>query len=1201
MKKRILSMILTLAMVLSLFSGMTLTASAEDDNPSQVFSLYTGALTEGDYLIVYENGAMNTTIDKNRLQYDTVAPSDDSIVTNNSAIIWHIAPSGEYWTIYNAEVEKYAAGNGTKNQAQLLSDGNDDKSLWTVSGTDTYEFVNKNNAAAGVNSNLRKNGTYGFACYATGTGGPLTLYKLEAATHEHEWASDLDNPDIPATCTATGEKHLKCSVCGITKTEITPKVAHTDEDDNGICDVCSGVLYSLTTELNNQDSLVIVHAPTSRAMTATAAGNRLESTAVNAQEGAVAIPSDSAAAILKVEFLENSETDFYLKSGAKYLTTGQTGNSLTLEDTATDYSVWFVEVLDADEKTVAVKNRNASYTPSSGETHEIALEYYNDKITTYSFYENDDKYVFQLYTKPYVPAGEITVYVADETNSESFFAYICNIGGTNDGTAFPGHPLTCLGKDKNNSNYYMFTMPAAGFANVIFNNGDGAQNSDPNALDISDVTDDVIAVYNNSSWVASIGSDIWPAPGVYTPPTCTQDGYTTYTGVLGTILTEPGEASSGHSYGNWNYYGNGTHRRICSVCGYYEQGNCEFVDGVCTICGGHEPATAGTQTFVLVDNLNDLAVDDEIVFAYVGESGFLDAKAAGTLNSGNYLNPVDATIETNADNVVVLVSENAVVFTVKEGTGDGKFAFLYDERYLTASTGSSGNNNVYLSERAISENTDWTIAFDDGSADVSYCASTAENGRYLRYNATSGQQRFSAYVGLTQKPIAIFKKADVAVPVGTDYLVHFSVPAGVQEVADMTSNTLTGIDLPSAGAPEGYTFLGWSAVEVDNVSAIPAYLPAGEHFTANEETTFYALYKYGEAGDAAYNLVTDASSLAADDVVIITANGSKDASLSTTQNSNNRAATGGTKSEDYSTFTPADDTAILTLKAGTVDCTFAFYDPANNGYLYAASSGSNYLRTEEELDDNGSWKIVISDDGATITAQGSNTRNLLRYNSSSNLFSCYSSGQQSVFIYKQTGSAGSVTYTTVISSDTFAFVDVERTDYFFEPVKWALEKGITAGTDEAHFSPDLNCTRGQVMTFLWRYAGGQEPTVTENPFKDVTKETAYYYKPVLWAYGNEITNGVTKTLFGPGRACTRAQVLTFLWRYADEPEPTSTENPFTDVSADAYYYSAVLWAHENGITAGMRDNLFGPNEICTRAQVVTFLYAYNNSLTPAEP
>ena len=141
------------------------------------YALYSGTITEGDYVIVYDGNAMNNTVSSSRLGYTAVTITDGKISNPDATIVWHIAPSGDYWTIFSANVNKYAASTGAKNKAQLLASGTDDKSLWTVSGSSTYEFVNKANAAANVNKNLRQNGTYGFACYATSTGGALSLYK----------------------------------------------------------------------------------------------------------------------------------------------------------------------------------------------------------------------------------------------------------------------------------------------------------------------------------------------------------------------------------------------------------------------------------------------------------------------------------------------------------------------------------------------------------------------------------------------------------------------------------------------------------------------------------------------------------------------------------------------------------------------------------------------------------------------------------------------------------------------------------------------------------------------------------------------------------------------------------------------------------------------------------------------------------------
>ena len=174
------------------------------------------------------------------------------------------------------------------------------------------------------------------------------------------------------------------------------------------------------------------------------------------------------------------------------------------------------------------------------------------------------------------------------------------------------------------------------------------------------------------------------------------------------------------------------------------------------------------------------------------------------------------------------------------------------------------------------------------------------------------------------------------------------------------------------------------------------------------------------------------------------------------------------------------------------------------------------------------------------------------------------------------------------------FVDVPEDAFYIDPVLWAVEKGITTGVDDTHFNPFGRCDRASVVTFLWRAAGSPEPTTTENPFVDVN-ENHFYYKAVLWAVEEGITNGTSATTFAPFAKCTRAQVVTFLYRALGEPEVASTESGFTDVTnPELYYYAPVLWAVENGITNGVGDGSFGINRTCDRAQVVTFLYrAYN--------
>ena len=171
---------------------------------------------------------------------------------------------------------------------------------------------------------------------------------------------------------------------------------------------------------------------------------------------------------------------------------------------------------------------------------------------------------------------------------------------------------------------------------------------------------------------------------------------------------------------------------------------------------------------------------------------------------------------------------------------------------------------------------------------------------------------------------------------------------------------------------------------------------------------------------------------------------------------------------------------------------------------------------------------------------------------------------------------------------TGVFVDVATGSYYEDAVDWAVENGITKGTDDTHFSPDGICTRAQAVTFLWRTAGSPAPRSRTVPFTDVPVGS-YYYDAVLWAVENGITKGTINTRFSPNDTCTRAQIVAFLWRSEKSPAAGS-RNPFADVKSTAYYADAVLWAVENDITKGTTNTTFSPNADCTRAQIVTFLW-----------
>ena len=171
------------------------------------------------------------------------------------------------------------------------------------------------------------------------------------------------------------------------------------------------------------------------------------------------------------------------------------------------------------------------------------------------------------------------------------------------------------------------------------------------------------------------------------------------------------------------------------------------------------------------------------------------------------------------------------------------------------------------------------------------------------------------------------------------------------------------------------------------------------------------------------------------------------------------------------------------------------------------------------------------------------------------------------------------------------FVDVKSGDYYYDAVLWAAKNGITSGTDAVHFSPEQPCTRGQIVTFLWRAAGSPEPKGTAAGMTDVVSDS-YYEKAVAWAIENGITTGTGDGKFSPDDTCTRAQAVTFLARALNAKAASAAE--FSDVPTDSYFADAVAWAAANGVTEGIGGGLFGSDNDCTRGQIVTFLYrAYN--------
>ena len=335
------------------------------------------------------------------------------------------------------------------------------------------------------------------------------------------------------------------------------------------------------------------------------------------------------------------------------------------------------------------------------------------------------------------------------------------------------------------------------------------------------------------------------------------------------------------------------------------------------------------------------------------------------------------------------------------------------------------------------------------------------------------------------------------VPASTEFIVTFDGNGGTPSVGSMTTTNRKLTSLPSASRRGSYSFDGWYTEKSGGTKITTATV-----FSAN--TTVYAHWTYiGGGGSSGYSYYTIKAT----------------------------AGTGGS-------ISPSGNVSVREGRDQTFTIT------PDKGYAVAN----------------------VKIDGKSIGAVKSYTFENVRRTHTIEVIFMKANGNP------QTG----------------VFVDVATGSYYEDAVDWAVENGITKGTDDTHFSPDGICTRAQAVTFLWRTAGSPEPETRTMPFTDVPVGS-YYYDAVLWAVENGITKGTSETRFSPDDTCTRAQIVAFLWRSEKSPA-AGTANPFADVKSTAYYADAVLWAVKENITKGTTSTTFSPNADCTRAQIVTFLW-----------
>ena len=681
---------------------------------------------------------------------------------------------------------------------------------------------------------------------------------------------------------------------------------------------------------------------------------------------------------------------------------------------------------------------------------------------------------------------------------------------------------------------------------------------------------------------------IWVA-GEVTPPTETQQGYTTYTcsrgcgqtkqddftdalgvtytvkfsvptgvtaiadaqvdGIEGMTLPVPsGTPGTGYSFVGWSESAVETTTEAPSVLGefYIPTSDITLYAVYTYVVGG-----SGRTEYTLVTNADDLGLGHEIVI--VGQDG--EYYAISTTQNSNNRARAEVTVTDN----VVSWAEDAGVQTIilEAGAVNGTYAMNVGTGYLYAASG----GNYLRTQTEVNADASWLITFEEGIPTVKAQGTSEKN--WLRHN--TGNDLFSCY-GSGQADIAIYSKGipgttyystlscthenaagipeiepecevngyedgvfcpdcqtylsggavipmlghnmqagqvtpptateqgyttytcangcgkteqrDYTDPTGEVFEVSFVVPTGVTAVAPMNINALTGATLPSAGAPTGehtYVFAGWANAAITEATTTVPVLYTG-NYKPTEETTLYAVYTYAVGGGAStgesWKLVTNAANLSTGDEIAIV--GVKDDAyyaMGTTQNNNNRASVSATVDADTQTLTMTNDIQVITVENGAVDGTIALN--VGTGYLYAASSTSNHLKTQTTNNENGSWSVEITATGvATLIAQGTNTRNWLRFNATNDppIFSCYGSGQADIYLYEKVADDGSTVYYTSVATGT---TDPDEPD---EPT------GVTelkTGDQVVIFAPAYNKALSSVLVSGNYYQQGVDVTVAD--------------------------------------------------------------------------------------------------------------------------
>ena len=591
-----------------------------------------------------------------------------------------------------------------------------------------------------------------------------------------------------------------------------------------------------------------------------------------------------------------------------------------------------------------------------------------------------------------------------------------------------------------------------------------------------------------------------------------------------------------------------------------------------TVTAKHSPFV-GTPTFTPTGTTGTQGTltFKTVVKADAAYEGFRLVKEGNENNESSYISIRSDTTSTSSP---YEYSYEASIYTLNEGN-------YYVVAYL--------NNHYYLSEKFTvnytAPVTTYTVSFNANGGTGTMADVTDVSGEYTLpangFTAPADKQFKAWSVGGVEKAVGdkITVTANTTVtavwepiPV-TTYTVSFAANGGSGTMADVpdVSGEYT---LPDNGftAPDGKQFKAWSVGGVEKA--------VGDKITVTANTTVTAVWEPIPVTE--YTITFNVNG-GIGTIPSQTTSGQKLSSLPTATHSGSYSFVG---------WYTSGGTQITTAYVFSANTTVYAHWTYTGGSVGVGSYTPSYTVSVDKTE-NGT--ITVSPKSAskgsivTITVKPDKgyTLETLRALDMSG-YAMELTENNGRFTFKMPASAV-IVKATFMDDNTMLnfFVDVKASDYFYDAVLWAAEKGVTSGADALHFSPNAPCTRAQIVTFLWRAAGSPAPK-NMSSFADVPAD-AFYAKAVAWAVENGITGGTGDGKFSPDATCTRAQAVTFLYRASGAPA-VSGNAAFSDVAANAYYAAAVKWAEKNGITGGIGGGLFGSNNNCTRAQIVTFLY-----------